>query len=645
MLRLQVVLLPCFRLMHFFLRGVFVSPIGARVSAPEEPLIFKKRCLPAAALLLASYSAFATELDSIIVTATRTAQTVDETLSSVTVITRKEIERQQAQSVQDLLRGIQGVSIANNGGPGKTTSVFLRGTGSDHVLVLIDGIKVGSATQGTTAFQDIPVEQIERIEIVRGPRSSLYGSEAIGGVIQIFTREGGGELKPFFSIGGGSYQTYKASAGVSGGGERGWYSLSASSIDTGGFNACDGKPSPGGAGCFTTEPDKDGYRNLSGSLRAGYRFDGGIEVGVHALRANGDTAFDGGFVNQSESVQQVLGGTLRFSPAEPWRVTLTAGRSRDESDNFKDGAFKSRFDTERDTLSLQNDIAIATDHLLTVGADYQDDRVDSTSAFAVTSRDNRGLFIQYQGAFGKHDVQLSLRRDDNAQFGNRNTGGAAWGYALDKDLRLTASYGTAFKAPTFNELYFPGSGNPNLRPETSGSFELGLSGKIAWGHWSLNVYETRIDDLITFDASAFAPANIDQARIHGLEAVVGIKLGGWDLNTNLTLLAPENRSGGTNDGNVLPRRTRQSLRLDADHDLGRYRLGATLLAAGKGYDDLANTRELGGYATLDLRAEVALARDWRVQARVENLLDKDYESAAFFNQPGRSLYLTLSYQP
>lgn len=606
----------------------------------------KKRCMPVAAvMLLDCHWAFATELDPIIITATRTAQTADETLSSVTVITKKEIERQQAQSVQDLLRGVPGVSVTNDGGPGKATSVFLRGTESDHVLVLIDGVKVGSATLGTTAFQDIPVWQIERIEIVRGPRSSLYGSEAIGGVIQIFTRKGGGALKPYFSLGGGSYRTYNASAGLSGGGEHGWFNLSASGINTEGFNACDGKPSPDGAGCFTTEPDKDGYRNLSGSLRAGYRFDSGVEMDVHALRAKGKNEFDGSYVNESESVQQVNGGTLRFSPVNTWQATLAVGRSRDESDNFKDGAFASHFDTQRDTLSLQNDVTLATKHLLTVGADYQDDRIDSTTAYAVTSRNNTGLFSQYQGRFGASDVQLSLRRDDDQQFGEHDTGGTTWGYALSERLRVTASYGTALKAPTFNELYYPGFGNPDLHPETSRSVELGLRGESAWGRWSLNTYETRIDDLIAFDSSTFAAANIDQARIRGLEAVLGTRLGRWILNTNLTLLDPQNRSGGANDGNVLPRRAKQSLRLDADGYFGRYRLGATLLAAGKRYDDLANTHKLGGYATLDIRTEYALAKAWRVQGRIENLFNKHYETAAFFNQPGRSLYLTLRYQP
>lgn len=603
------------------------------------------RCLPAAALLLGAFGASATELDPINVTATRTARTADQSLASVTVISRQDIERQQAHSVQDLLRGVTGISLANSGGAGKATSVFLRGSESDHVLVLIDGVKVGSATLGTTAFQDLPVAQIERIEIVRGPRSSLYGSEAIGGVIQIFTRKGGGPLRPFFSIGGGSDQRIDATAGISGGGERGWFNLGASGIDTAGFNACNGRPSPGGAGCFTTEPDRDGYRNLSGSLRAGYRFANGLELDAHALHTASDNEFDGSFVNESESVQQVLGGTLRFTPAAAWQVTLAAGRSRDASDNFKDGVFKTRFDTERRTLSLQNDVAIAADHLLTLGADYQDDRITSTTAFAVRSRDDAGLFTQYQGVFGAHDLQLSLRRDDNEQFGGHTTGGVAWGVALGKALRLTLSYGTAFKAPSFNELYFPGFGNPALQPETSRSSELGLSGTPTWGRWSLNAFETRIDDLIAFDATLFAPNNIDQARIRGLEAVLGAQLRGWDLAANISLLDPENRSSGTQNGNSLPRRARQSLRFEVDRQFDRYALGVTLLAAGRRYDDLANSRELDGYATVDLRAAYSLTTDWHLQARIENLFDQDYETAAFFNQPGRGLYVTLRYQP
>ena len=599
----------------------------------------------ATVLLLCTHIANAVELSPVIVTATRTAQTTDETLASVTVITRKDIERQQAQTVQDLFRSVPGVNITNNGGAGKATSFFLRGTESDHVLVLIDGIKVGSATSGAVAFQHIPVEQIERIEIVRGPRSSLYGSEAIGGVIQIFTRKGGKEFKPFFSIGAGSDDTYKISAGITGGSKRGWFSLSADATDTNGFNACNGRPSPGGAGCFTTEPDKDGYRNVSGALRAGYQFRNGLEIDAHVLQSNGKSEFDGGFVNESESVQQVVGGALKFSPLSNWHMTLTAGRSLDESDNFKNGTYRSRFNTERDNFSLQNDFSLAENHLLTLGADYQDDEVESLTVYTESSRNNSGLFGQYQGTFDSHDVQLSLRSDDNEQFGKHTTGSAAWGYEFDNHLRLTAAYGTAFKAPTFNELYFPGFGNSDLGPEESRSTELSLSGNANWGDWSVNVYETLIDDLIAFDASISAPANVNKARIQGVELVLNTELKGWAVSSNLTFLNPEDHSGGANDGNELPRRAKQSFNINADKDFGKYTLGAALHAVSKSYDDLANTREIDGYTTMDLRGEYSLTRDWRLQARVENLFDENYERASFYNQAGRGFYLTLRYQP
>ncbi len=600
-----------------------------------------KHYLPAAvALLTGLQPAFGEALDPVVVTATRTAQTVDESLSSVSIITREDIERRQAHSVTDVLRGLPGVSIANNGGRGKATAVFLRGTESDHVLVMIDGVKVGSATLGTTAFEDLPIDEIERIEVVRGPRSSLYGSEAIGGVIQIFTRRGGGAFRPRLSIGAGSHDTVEGAVGVSGGGARGRYSLNISGLDTKGFNACKGSAT---AGCFTTEPDRDGYRNHAASLDAGYRFDNGLEVAMNALFSAGNNAYDGGFVNESKPEQQVLGASLRYSPLQAWRMTLTAGRSRDDSDNFKDGEFRSRFKTLRDTLSWQNDVSIGAQGLLTLGVDYQNDRVGGTTAYTVDERDDTGLFAIYQSGFGANDVELSLRQDDNAQYGKHATGSFALGHALGNGVRWKLAYGTAFKAPTFNELYFPGFGNPNLDPEESDSLEIALNGKSARGDWSLSAYQTSIDNLIAYDAAVGAPGNVARARIRGLEAEAGVHLAHWDIRASLTLLDPKDRSGGANDGNVLPRRARQSLSLDADRDFGKYRLGATVIAAGKRYDDLANTREMASYATLDLRAEYELAGGWRIQARIENLLDEDYETASFYNQPGRGVYLTLRY--
>ena len=581
----------------------------------------------------------------ITITATRTNQKVDNALSSVTVITRHDIERLQANSIRDLIAGLPGINIDNNGGPGKTTSIFMRGTESDHILVMIDGVKVGSATTGTTAFQDIPVDQIERIEIVRGPRSSLYGSEAIGGVIQIFTRKGGGALKPSFSIGAGSYSTYTATAGVSGGGEHSWYSLNTSGTDTKGFNACTGKPSPGGAGCYTIEPDKDGYRNFSGSFRAGYRFDNNVSMDAHAMKTKSHNNYDGSTVNESNAAQEILGGTLHFSPLAPWQATLSLGSSRDDSDNFKNGVFKTRYNTKRDNVSFQNDINITDKHLLTLGADYQKDHVDSTTNYTISSRHNTGLFTQYQGTFNKQELQFSMRQDDNEQFGRHYTGAAAWGTSIDKDLRATFSYGTAFKAPTFNELYYPGYGNENLQPEQSRSIEVGLKGKRSQSDWSINLYETRIDNLIAYDSSISKPGNIDLTRIRGLELVFATIFHSWTINSNLTLLDPINQSAGSNHGNLLPRRSGQTVRLDIDRPFKKYRLGATLRAEGRRYDDVANTRVLAGYALLDLRAEYQLTKARQLQGRIENLFNNVYDTSSFYNQPARSPFCTLRYQP
>lgn len=607
----------------------------------------KQRFLPAALLLLGAPSLCAAQqavtLEPVIVTASRTARTADETLASVTLITRADIERQQAQSTLELLRGLPGIDIVNNGGFGKVSSVLLRGAEAGHVLVLVDGIKMGSATVGLSSIEQLPVEQIERIEIVRGPRSSLYGSEAIGGVIQIFTRKGGGATTPSFSVGVGSDRTYQAAAALSGGGANSWYNIGLSSLESAGFNACRGQTNVGG--CYTNEADRDGYRNLAGSARAGMRLENGAEIDLNWLRSNSKSLFDGSYSNETRIAQQVLGGSLRYSPLAAWRLSLTAGRALDLSDNYHDGVWRSRFDTRRDSLSLQNDLTLGSGQLLTLGFDYQNDAIDSDTAYTQTARHNRGVFGQWLADSGAHSLQVSLRGDDNSQFGRHNTGSLAWGYKFGESLRLSASHGTAFKAPTFNDLYYPGYGTVTLKPEESRSSEIGLRGANGGVNWSLNAFQTDIDNLIAFDAATYAPGNVNSARIRGLEGQAGMKLADWRLNAGLTLLNPENRSAGANFGKRLARRAEQSVRFDLDRDFGRTRVGATLIAAGQRYDDLANTTKLGGYATLDVRAEYALDKEWRIQAKAVNLFDRAYETAAFYNQPGRGLFLTLRYQP
>ncbi|MCL2830408.1 MAG: TonB-dependent vitamin B12 receptor [Betaproteobacteria bacterium] len=619
-------------------------------SLEKTPALLAALLLPC--LPLGNAHAAEPELDPVIVTATRTAQTADETLAAVTVVTREEIDRLQARSVTDLLSGMSGISLANSGGRGQQTSFFLRGTNSSHTVFMIDGIQVDSPTTGMTAIENIPLDQIDRIEIVRGPRSSLYGSEAIGGVVQIFTRKaqsGDGVFKPVFSIGAGRYSTFEGHAGASGVfGEngRGWYNVGIGGMSTNGFNSCRGSMT---AGCFTVEPDDDGYRNQSVSLSTGYRFDK-LEAQIQWLRTESRLEYDGSYGNETKSMNQVLGGKLRFSPADNFQATLSVGRSWDNAHDYLNGVYQDFFNTHRNTASLQADWTFLPQHTLSLGVDYQNEKVDADLPYDRDSRSNTGVFAQYQGRFGQFDTQAALRSDDNQQFGQKTTGNLSLGFNFENRMRLWASYGTAFKAPSFNDLYYPYYGNPNLRPETSKSWELGFSTPLALGEgtkgskFSLNAFYTDIDDLIAYDSNTFAPANINTARILGVEANLRLRLSAWSINASATWLDPKNRTDGAMNGNLLPRRARESFRIDADYNFGSWRLGATLRGEGNRYDDLANTERMGGYALTDLRAEVALDKKWSLQGRFSNIFDKKYETAAWYNQPGRALFVTLRYQ-
>ncbi|SEI69426.1 vitamin B12 transporter [Frateuria terrea] len=633
--------------------GQFIHRMAVRGRAAEERTHMKKTLL-AAALCGSTFAALAADatdtaaLAPVIVTATRTAITVDDALSSVTVITREDIDRLQPVSLIDLLQGLPGVSFVQSGGLGQQSSLFLRGTNSSHTLLLIDGVRVGTVSAGIPAFDQLPLDQIERIEVVRGPRSSLYGADAIGGVIQIFTRHGprNGGLAPSLRLGTGSRGYADGQVGLAGGDAHAWYNLSLGGQYTRGINACRVGAAEAFAGCFADEPDADAYRNRNALANAGYRWDDGTELAASWLRSDSRVEFDGApYGNQHHNLQQVAGARLVFDPLSAWKVTLAAGQSLDQQRTYNDGTFVRYGNSRRNEASWQNDLALADNQLFTLGVDWQQEHLSSDTGYLADSRDDTGGYVQYQGSFGRQQMQLSLRRDDNQQFGGHTTGAAAWGYAFDHGLKLSASWGSAFHAPTFNDLYYPyGSGNPDLKPETSRSAELGLSQQQAGWHWALNAYQTTIDQLISLDANYF-PRNISRARIRGLEAQAGTTLGGWRVEGYLTLQRPRNHDGSTNDGHLLPRRPERTARVELDRRFGAFGLGTTVLAAGARYDDLANLHRLGGYATTDLRASYAFARDWQLEARLANVFDRRYETVYYFNQPGRSWYLTVRYTP
>ncbi|MEL1265413.1 TonB-dependent receptor domain-containing protein [Pseudoxanthomonas putridarboris] len=598
-----------------------------------------------------------TELDEIVVSGTRTEVSVRDSLVPAQVIGREEIERSQARNLFELLKGRAGLGFSNQGGAGKLTTFNIRGTESDHVLVLVDGIRIGSATAGLASFQDLPVDQIERIEIVRGPRSSLYGSEAIGGVIQIFTRRGGQGLSRHLRIGGGSHNLREASGGFGYGGERGWIGADAAYQKTDGIDACRGSGTLF-QGCFTDEPDLDGYRNVSLNVRGGVKLTDTLTLEGHALNADAENEFDGSIFggNEADNAQQVLGGKLTWTPSGRINVTTQVGRASDKSDNyFADAAagtrvFVSTFDTRRDTASLQGDFGIGEHHLLSAGADWQRDEITSSTNYVndvtgtpVDSRDNTGVFVEYQGRYGAQQVQASVRNDDNDQFGNHATGNLGWGIGFGSGFKLTANAGTGFKAPTFNDLYFPFSGNPDLKPEKSESLNIGLAQYADTWNWTFNVFETRIDDLIALDAD-WLPDNIEKARIRGAELTGAVALAGFDIAAQVSHVDPRNRTAGDNLDNLLARRSRNTARIDVDRAFGAFRAGVTANGASHRYDNAANSVRLAGYGTLDLRLEYAINAEWSVQARATNVFDREYETIAWYNQPGREYGVSLRYQ-
>lgn len=628
------------------------------------------KTLLAGALLCGVLPAYAADqndasaLDPVVVTATRTPITVDDALSAVDVITRADIERLQPLSVQDLLTGLPGVNVVRNGGLGQLSTVSLRGTNATHTLVMIDGVRIASVTAGFAALEQIPVDQIERIEIVRGPRSSLYGPDAIGGVIQIFTRHGhpGGGLVPAFSATVGNRGLAGATAGLSGGDENGWYNVSLGGQYTSGYPVCRMGAAEAFAGCFADDPRNDAFRNWNGMASGGWRWDNGVTLSANGLRSRNFVEYAGTPFgsNRALNEQRVAGAQLAFAPLDAWKVSLTAGQSKDLATTYFQGTdhgtyyplAKSGFsNSRRDQLGWQNDFTLAEGQLLTAGLDWQREHVASSTAYMETERRDTGAYAQYQGTFGANDVQLSARRDHSSQFGNRTTGALAFGHTFGHGVRAYASYGTAFHAPTFNDLYFPpffgmASANPQLKPEASRSAELGVKQQGDGWYWSADMYETRIRQLIVLDpARNYVPFNLSRARIRGLEGEAGTTLAGWALKATLTLQQPTNDDGGVNDGNLLPRRPERMARLDLDRRFGAFGIGTTLYAAGASDDDVANQHRLGGYATVALRASWQFMPAWQLETRLANAFDRDYETAWYFVQPGRTVSLTLRYTP
>lgn len=591
-------------------------------------------------------------LDEVTVTATRTPNTLADTLASVTVLNQQDIELRQVLALQDLFVGEAGLQVSNNGGPGKATSVFLRGANADQVLVLVDGVRMGSATLGTTAFQYLPVDQFGRVEIVRGPLSSLYGSEAMGGVIQLFTQRpttDGLTVQGDASYGSHETSSYGGRADVTSGGLS--FGLSGNNLTSNGYANCTGAPYTAtfaGGGCYVDDARPDGYHTVSSSAHLSYRFTDTDDIEATVMRAQGGSRYAGDYTDHESFVEQEASVAAHWTPVAALRITAQLGQSHDNELDTLDGVEPagSLFDTTRNTASVQADWTIIPHQILTLGADYLKDSIANDAYFPVTSRRISGVFGEYQGSFGPQQLAVSLRHDDNTQYGDKTTGSAAWAYHFADTMRVTASYGTAFHAPSFDALYYPYYGNPLLKPETSHSVEVGVDQRLQSAHWSLRAYDTLYHNLISYDAAFFAPENTDEARIRGLEAQGGMNWGAWTADITGTLLdAKDHTPGSFEYGDQLPRRARGTGRLEVARQFHQARIAVRYNLSGPSYDDLANTERLGGWSTVDTLAEWTPTLHWAVQAKVANVTGHRYETAMYYPQDGRNFLLTVRYRP
>ncbi len=573
-------------------------------------------------------------LNPMVVTAALAPRTADETLASVTILDEATLERQDPTSITDLLSGQPGVDVTTNGSFGKNSSVYIRGTSSDQNVLLIDGIRLRSATVGSAAWQFLDPRLFERVEIVRGSRGSLYGADAVGGVVQLFIPEGEGGPTPRISAGGGSFDTHRYSASLSGveGGTR--YHFAASRFDT------DGTP-------IRRDGEDKGFDNTSGLVRLSHTFDSGAEIGMLGLRATGSSEFDSfGMPANTDFAQQVAGIYGELLLGNNWRSRLTLSESRDEQE-FLYTASESQFDTRSRTARWDNTLFLGN-HELVLGADYLKDSVATTDDYLVDSRDNAAVFAQGLLDFAPYSVQASMRYDDNESYGEELTGSLALGYELDAHHTLRASYGTAFKAPSFNDLYYRDQwgnfGDPDLEPEKSQSLELGARGQYQAFFWDLALYQTDIDDLIDWkDQGNFtsAPEQVDSARIRGVELSGGANIGDWTLAAALTYTDPEDRE----TGNRLNRRASQSLRLDLDREMGDWSLGGSWIVQNHRYeyDFSGGSTRLGGFGLLNLRAGWQFAPLWSTRLTVENALDKEYETSRDYLNAGRAAFLSVHF--
>ncbi len=580
-------------------------------------------------------------LDTVVVTATRQAQRASEILSDISIIENEEIKAAgPGATINDLLARQPGVEISRKGGIGTDSAIFLRGANNNHALVLVDGMRLGSTTLGYPAWGFIPLEQVDRIEIMRGSCSSLYGSDAIGGVIQVFTKRGDGPFRMFAEAGYGTWNTSSLATGFSGS-QDGWrYNFQVARKRSDSYSAINNPANS------SYNPDKDGFEMTSTSGSLSYSPAKGHEFGVSYLYSDGWNKYDSSpKIRDFRQEQTVYGANIysRNQLTQAWTSTLKIGQSADLSKQFTNLGPGSRIESTQTQYQWQNDIVLPLGTAL-LALERTEQAVSGNVDYAIKDRTINSLLAGWHGSYANHRGQIALRHDDNSQFGGKTTGTLGYGYQINREWRANANYGTGYKAPTFNDLYYPGSGNPDLKPETSINREIAVHYETARHHASLTYYNNKVSDLIEWapnSSGLWYPANIAKAELKGWTLAYTGNVADYRITASLDLQDPEDAT----TGNTLRYRAREIAKFGVTREFGAWTVGGDILASGKRYNDTANRQVLAAYEVVNLHANYRFSGDWSVFAQANNIFDRKYYQVQDYATPRANLFVGIRYNP
>ncbi len=627
-------------------------------SALHAPFAFG-RAAGGALVVLAAISSpvhAQTPLSPVVVVGSREPQPIDRITADVVVITSDRIRESSADSVEDLLRREAGLQVSRTGGPGQAASVFIRGAGASNTVVLIDGVRIGSATLGQVGFESIGLAQIDRIEVLRGPAASLYGADAVGGVVQIFTQRGQGA--PAFTANAaiGGYGSKQGGVGLSGAAGSVDYAVAIARERSRGVSAL--KP---GDTFGNFNPDNDGFTRDTGQFKLGVAPAAGHRIGVGAVMSRLNSQYDASeylppnfdqdaspdFRNKLHS--NVFSLDYRGVISNAW--TTSAQLSHNDDDLKSGGTVIERFRTRREQFAWQNALSLSGGQQLVLAYEHLNERADSAAFVSGEMRRNDAFIAGYTGQFGTQALQADVRQDQNSVYGGETTGRLGGSIEIASGWRLRALAGTTFRAPSFNELYYPGfgvSGEPyRVRPEHGRSIELGLNWRSGESEAAATVYQNRVRDLILYEGDkAFCPPTIDyqygcarnagRARLQGATLSGAQRFGALRVSGTIDFLDAKD----LDTGHRLSRRAAHQESLAADYDLGAWRIGAALFAVGARPDGTATLRR---YATLDLSARWRFAPQWQFEAKLLNATDRQYEPVHDYQALGRQAWIGLRY--